>query len=86
MKDLTEYIDFILQELNIPLTVSFMNETYFIVFNIKDLRYDNEIVRNIIKGEVDNVINRYIHSLTTKGDSIRVSFFVHKCIVLLSVN
>ena len=60
MKDLTEYIDFILQELNIPLTVSFMNETYFIVFTIKDLRYDNEIVRNIIKGEVDNVINRYI--------------------------
>lgn len=60
MKDLTEYIDFILQELNIPLTVSFMNETYFIVFNIKDVRYDNEIVRNIIKGEVDNVINRYI--------------------------
>ena len=60
MKDLTEYIDLILQELNIPLTVSFMNETYFIVFNIKDLKYDNEIVRNIIKGEVDNIINRYI--------------------------
>ncbi len=60
MKDLTEYIDFILQELNIPLTVSFMNETYFIVFSIKDLRYDNEIVRNIIKGEIDRVIDRYI--------------------------
>ncbi len=60
MKDLTEYIDFILQELNIPLTVSFMNETHFIVFNIKDIRYDNEMVRNIIKGEVDILINRYI--------------------------
>ena len=60
MKDLTEYIDLILQELNIPLTVSFMNETYFVVFNIKDIRYDNEIVKNLIKAEVDNVINRYI--------------------------
>jgi hypothetical protein len=60
MKDLTEYIDLILQELNIPLTVSIINETYFIVFNIKDIRYDNEIVKNLIKAEVDNVINRYI--------------------------
>jgi|LakMenE01Jun11ns_1017448.scaffolds.fasta_scaffold9947085_6 hypothetical protein len=27
------------------------------------------------------ILNNPIHSLTTKGDSIRVSFFVHSCIV-----
>ena len=28
--------------------------------------------------------NKTIHSLTTNGDSLRVSFFVHSSIVLLS--